>query len=446
MNKKESILKNYSPNREKNPTTSKVIGSCLICGEESTGKHYGIISCLGCKTFFRRAVVHHQGLNCKRQGKCILEKNARKTCRGCRYRKCLEMGMSKDALQPRRDLIGCRKVNRNVSKYVNNNEKLKSFNNNNNNNNLSSQVIPSQSNDFNRQNKELLYFIIKLTKRDRDIRERKYESLKCQLEMKNLAEQLNNFNEINKNNNYTTVPYDISPTTDKLKIMLAEDIAKVCSMELISMIEWARTLPCFSQLPINDQLVLLKRYAVQHLILEHGYYTSQFNYNDVWMISNGTCMPRNCNPSNNNFIDNCTEDRRWRQEKLYKQMTERCIDEVVAPLKHLKLMPEELLTLKISMLYQCGNHLSDTESTLAISKRSRKLIIEARERCYKALFLFYKHIKYKNYEERFGNVILTISGIVSAASAVQESYQIMRLFKIVPFDHLAEQLLFHINE
>ncbi|CEF70883.1 Nuclear hormone receptor, ligand-binding, core domain and Zinc finger, nuclear hormone receptor-type domain and Steroid hormone receptor family and Nuclear hormone receptor, ligand-binding domain and Zinc finger, NHR/GATA-type domain-containing protein [Strongyloides ratti] len=442
MNNTVNIIKNYSSIQEKNSVKSKVIGSCLVCGEESTGKHYGIISCLGCKTFFRRAVVHQQDFNCKRQGKCILERNARKTCRGCRYRKCLEMGMSKAALQPRRDLIGCRKNNRNSSKQIIRDDKLGLFNSNN----IPKEITPSQLKIINKQNTELLYYIIKLTKRDREIRTKKYESLKSQIEMKNLAQQLSNYDKINESKNYISVPFDISPATDKLKIMLAEDIAKVCSMELISMIEWARTLPCFSQLPTSDQLILLKRYAVQHLILEHGYYTSQFNYNDVWMISNGTCMPRDCNPGNNNLIYNCTEDRRWRQEKLYKQMTERCIDEVVTPLKHLKLMPEELLTLKISMLYQCGNNLSDTESTLMISKKSRKKIIKEREKCYKALFLFYEHIKYKNYEERFGNVILTISGIVSAASAVQESYQIMRLFKIVPFDNLAEQLLFHINE
>uniref|UniRef100_A0A0K0FJN0 Nuclear hormone receptor family member nhr-19 (inferred by orthology to a C. elegans protein) n=1 Tax=Strongyloides venezuelensis TaxID=75913 RepID=A0A0K0FJN0_STRVS len=427
--------------QETNPGPSKTIGSCLICGGESTGKHYGIISCLGCKTFFRRAVVHQQDLNCKRQGKCILEKNARKTCRGCRYRKCLEMGMSKAALQPRRDLIGCRKVNRSIVKLLPQKNETNSFNNNTPNKPLISDSI-----NVTKQNTELLNSIIKLTKLDRDIRTRKYNSLKCQLEMKSLAQQLENCGKSNENNKYISLPFELSPAVEKLKIMLAEDIAKVCSMELVSMIEWARTLPCFSQLPTNDQLTLLKRYAVQHLILEHGYYTSQFNFNDVWMISNGTCMPRNCNPSNNHFIDNCSEDRRWRQEKLYKQMTERCIDEVVAPLKRLKLMPEELLTLKISMLYQCGNHFNDNESTLMITEKSRKMIIEAKERCYKALFLFYKHIKYKNYEERFGNVILTISGIVSAAIVVQESYQIMRLFKIVPFDRLAEQLLFHINE
>jgi len=51
-----------------------------------------------------------------------------------------------------------------------------------------------------------------------------------------------------------------------------------------------------------------------------------------------------------------TEDRKWRQEKLYKQMTDRCIDGLVIPLRRLQLTPEELVTLKILLLFSCGNH------------------------------------------------------------------------------------------
>lgn len=39
-------------------------------------------------------------------------------------------------------------------------------------------------------------------------------------------------------------------------------------------------------------------------------------------------------------------------------MTDSCIDEVAMPLRRLKLMPEELVALKIIMLFRYGNHTS----------------------------------------------------------------------------------------
>lgn len=34
-------------------------------------------------------------------------------------------------------------------------------------------------------------------------------------------------------------------------------------------------------------------FFIHYLILEYGYYTAQQDIDDVWLISNGTCMPRN---------------------------------------------------------------------------------------------------------------------------------------------------------
>uniref|UniRef100_A0A914ZTA5 NR LBD domain-containing protein n=2 Tax=Parascaris univalens TaxID=6257 RepID=A0A914ZTA5_PARUN len=164
---------------------------------------------------------------------------------------------------------------------------------------------------------------------------------------------------------------------------------------------------------------------------------------DVWLISNGTCMPRNVNELPQETKASITEDRRWRQEKLYKQMTDSCIDEVAKPLRRLRLMPEELVTLKIIMLFRCGNYVnSESSGGSELCDETRRRIIQCRDKVIAALVAFYQSINYPDYAERFGNVILTISGIVSAASAMIESYQVMRLFKIVVFDHMSEQLLF----
>ncbi|KAH7671537.1 NHR-19 protein, partial [Aphelenchoides avenae] len=80
---------------------------CLVCEEqEATGRHYGCVSCFSCKTYFRRAVLQRQEPGCIGPKHC----DTKKLCRGCRLSKCLEMGMNRAALQPKRDAIKLRKA------------------------------------------------------------------------------------------------------------------------------------------------------------------------------------------------------------------------------------------------------------------------------------------------------------------------------------------------
>jgi hypothetical protein len=49
------------------------------------------------------------------------------------------------------------------------------------------------------------------------------------------------------------------------------------------------------------------------------------------------------------------------------------------------------------------------------------MMIESKNRIISALFSFYKAKDFPNYPERFGNILLTISGILSAANILLET-------------------------
>ncbi|VDD80035.1 unnamed protein product [Mesocestoides corti] len=63
---------------------------CLVCGDTASGIHYGVLSCEGCKGFFRR-------LSIKSSFEIIISLKTRNHCQPCRLRRCLELGMSREA-------------------------------------------------------------------------------------------------------------------------------------------------------------------------------------------------------------------------------------------------------------------------------------------------------------------------------------------------------------
>nr|CAB51396.1 peroxisome proliferator-activated receptor gamma [Platichthys flesus] len=80
------------------PTAASLNIECRVCGDKASGFHYGVHACEGCKGFFRRTirlklVYDHCDLHCR------IHKKSRNKCQYCRFQKCLNVGMSHNAIR-----------------------------------------------------------------------------------------------------------------------------------------------------------------------------------------------------------------------------------------------------------------------------------------------------------------------------------------------------------
>ncbi|CAF1404496.1 unnamed protein product [Adineta steineri] len=100
--KKRSMVTLDGPHdgRKQSNTTNNI---CQVCGDHASIINYGALSCLSCRTFFRRnAHLTKEVIACRYDGSCEVNMLTRKVCTACRLAKCRAVGMSSELI--RKDL------------------------------------------------------------------------------------------------------------------------------------------------------------------------------------------------------------------------------------------------------------------------------------------------------------------------------------------------------
>ncbi|XP_041071527.1 peroxisome proliferator-activated receptor alpha b isoform X1 [Carcharodon carcharias] len=87
-----------TPLAQDEASTSGLSIECRVCGDKASGFHYGVHACEGCKGFFRRTIrLKLDYDHCERN--CKIQKKNRNKCQCCRFQKCLSVGMSHNAIR-----------------------------------------------------------------------------------------------------------------------------------------------------------------------------------------------------------------------------------------------------------------------------------------------------------------------------------------------------------
>lgn len=81
------------------PPPPRTYKPCFVCQDKSSGYHYGVSACEGCKGFFRRSVQKNMVYTCHRDRNCIINKITRNRCQYCRLQRCFAAGMSKESVR-----------------------------------------------------------------------------------------------------------------------------------------------------------------------------------------------------------------------------------------------------------------------------------------------------------------------------------------------------------
>lgn len=90
---------NQQHQNQQQQTTQPQLVECIVCGDKSSGKHYGQLTCEGCKSFFKRSVRRNLTYTCRSTRSCPIDQHHRNQCQYCRFKKCVKVGMRKEGWQ-----------------------------------------------------------------------------------------------------------------------------------------------------------------------------------------------------------------------------------------------------------------------------------------------------------------------------------------------------------
>ncbi|KAL2098278.1 hypothetical protein ACEWY4_007485 [Coilia grayii] len=197
--------------------TSSTAKVCLVCGDEASGCHYGVVTCGSCKVFFKRAVEGQHNYLCAGRNDCIIDKIRRKNCPACRVRKCLQAGMN----------LGARK-----SKKLG---KLKSVNED-------SPLQSSKDSAHYLSSEKELSAVTDLVPHGPTLASYLSPSVCSVLEL------------IEPEEVYAGYDNTQPDTSDHLLTSLN----RLAGKQMVRMVKWAKVLPGFRTLPIEDQITLIQ--------------------------------------------------------------------------------------------------------------------------------------------------------------------------------------------
>ncbi|KAM7090739.1 hepatocyte nuclear factor 4-alpha isoform 1-T1 [Ciconia maguari] len=195
------------------------------------------------------------------------------------------------------------------------------------------------------------------------------------------------------------------------KIANISDVCESMKQQLLVLVEWAKYIPAFCELPLDDQVALLRAHAGEHLLL--GAAKRSMVFKDVLLLGNDHIIPRNC--------PELVEVNR---------VAIRILDELVLPFQELQIDDNEYACLKAIIFFDPdAKGLSDPSKI----KRMR----------YQVQVSLEDYINDRQYDSRgrFGELLLLLPVLQSITWQMIEQIQFVKLFGMAKIDNLLQEML-----
>ncbi|XP_017348405.1 retinoic acid receptor RXR-alpha-A isoform X2 [Ictalurus punctatus] len=326
---------------------------CAICGDRSSGKHYGVYSCEGCKGFFKRTVRKDLTYTCRDNKDCVIDKRQRNRCQYCRYQKCLAMGMKREVF-----LHTAVQEERQRAKDRNENEVESSSSAN--------EDMPVE------------------------------KILEAELAVEPKTETYIETN--------LGVPSN-SPNDPVTNICQAAD------KQLFTLVEWAKRIPHFSELPLDDQVILLRAGWNELLIASFSH--RSIAVKDGILLATGLHVHRNSAHSAG-----------------VGAIFDRVLTELVSKMRDMQMDKTELGCLRAIVLFNPDSKgLSNPSEVEAL-----------REKVYASLEAYCKQ-KYPDQPGRFAKLLLRLPALRSIGLKCLEHLFFFKLIGDTPIDTFLMEML-----